>query len=189
MATHSSILGRTGCSLLHTGFLSLWQSGGYFSLRCSCFSLQWLLLSRTACSRLTSSVVVTVMLTCSAACGISPDQGPNLCSLRWQANSYPLHHQRSPFPFLLCLLSPLHSQASTVMVTSSSTLSFHHDFTHLLYDTEQITSSSCVSISSSDLLCTPPQATVQNLHIFELHTKITHVHRSSDIRYRLYKML
>ena len=55
------------------------------------------------------------------------------------------------------------------MLTSSITLTFHPDFTHLLYDTEQITLSSYVSISSSDLLsfllCTPTRATVQNLHI------------------------
>ena len=61
------------------------------------------------------------------------------------------------------------SQTSTVMLTSSIALSFHPDFTHLLYDTEQITSSSCVSISSSYLLsfllCTSTHATVQNLHI------------------------
>ena len=36
-------------------------------------------------------------LGCSTACGISPDQGLNLCPLHWQADSQPLHHQGSPF--------------------------------------------------------------------------------------------
>ena len=29
-------------------------------------------------------------LSCSAACGVFPDQGSNPCPLRWQADSYPL---------------------------------------------------------------------------------------------------
>ena len=34
---------------------------------------------------------------CSAACGISPEQGLDLFpSLHWQENSCPLHHQGSP---------------------------------------------------------------------------------------------
>ena len=35
-------------------------------------------------------------LSCSAACGIFPDQGSNPCPLHWQADSYPLRHQGSP---------------------------------------------------------------------------------------------
>ena len=35
-------------------------------------------------------------LSCSAACGILPDQGSNLCLLLWQADSLPLDHQGSP---------------------------------------------------------------------------------------------
>ena len=33
---------------------------------------------------------------CSAACGILPDQGSNPCPLHWQADSQPLRHQGSP---------------------------------------------------------------------------------------------
>ena len=40
-------------------------------------------------------VVVAHWLSCSKACGIFSDQGWNLCPLHWQADSYPLHHQRS----------------------------------------------------------------------------------------------
>ena len=35
-------------------------------------------------------------LSCSMACGIFPDQGLNPCSLHWQVDSKPLHHQGSP---------------------------------------------------------------------------------------------
>ena len=41
-------------------------------------------------------VFVAQGLSCSAACGIVPDQGSNLCPLHWQADPYPLYHQRSP---------------------------------------------------------------------------------------------
>ena len=37
---------------------------------------------------------------CSVACGIFPDQGSNPCPLHWQADSQPLHHQRSPTTLL-----------------------------------------------------------------------------------------
>ena len=43
---------------------------------------------------------MTQGLSCSAACGIFPDQGSNPCPLHWQADSQPLCHQGSPpFPF------------------------------------------------------------------------------------------
>ena len=51
-------------------------------------------------SRRAGSVVVAHGLSCSAACGIFPDQGSNPCSLHWQADSQPLCHQGSPHYFL-----------------------------------------------------------------------------------------
>jgi len=42
------------------------------------------------------SVVVAHGLSCSAVCGIFPDQGLNLCLLHWQAESLPLSHQGGP---------------------------------------------------------------------------------------------
>ena len=39
------------------------------------------------------SVVVAHRLSCSATCGIFPDQGSNPCPLHWQADSQPLCHQ------------------------------------------------------------------------------------------------
>ncbi|KAJ8783633.1 hypothetical protein J1605_008676 [Eschrichtius robustus] len=51
-------------------------------------------------SRHAGSVVVAHGPSCSAACGIFPDQGSNPCPLHWQADSPPLRHQGSPN--LLC---------------------------------------------------------------------------------------
>ena len=45
------------------------------------------------------SVVVAHGPSCSAACGIFPDQGSNPCPLQWQADSQPLRHQGSPILF------------------------------------------------------------------------------------------
>ena len=42
------------------------------------------------------SVVVFQGLSCSAACGIFLEQGPNPCPLHWQADSLPVSHQGSP---------------------------------------------------------------------------------------------
>ena len=54
------------------------------------------LLLRSTGSRRAGSVVVAHGPSCSAACGIFPDQGSNPCPLRWQADSQPLRHQGSP---------------------------------------------------------------------------------------------
>ena len=51
-------------------------------------------------SRTWASEVVALRLSCSAAFGIFLDQGLNLCPLHWQADSYPLYHQGSPFVFV-----------------------------------------------------------------------------------------
>ena len=40
------------------------------------------------------------LLSCSAACGILPDQGSNPCLLHWQADSLPLSHEGSPCSWL-----------------------------------------------------------------------------------------
>ena len=54
------------------------------------------LLLRSTGSRRAGSVVVVHGPSCSAARGIFPDQGSNLCPLRWQADSQPLRPQGSP---------------------------------------------------------------------------------------------
>ena len=72
-------------------------SGGHSSSRCAGLSLSRPLLLRSTGSRCAGSAIVAHGLSCSAACGIFPDQGSNPCPLHWQADSQPLHHQGSPF--------------------------------------------------------------------------------------------
>ena len=75
-------------------------SGGHSSLQCVGLSLSWPLLLQSTGSRRAGSVVAAHGPSCSAACGIFPDQGSNPCPLHWQADSQPLHHQGSPrLPF------------------------------------------------------------------------------------------
>ena len=71
-------------------------SRGHSSSRCTGLSLSQPLLLQSTGSRRTGSVVVAHGPSCSAACGIFPDQDSNLCPLHWQADSQPLRHQGSP---------------------------------------------------------------------------------------------
>ena len=71
-------------------------SGGHSSSRCTGLSLSWPLLLRSTGSRRAGSVIVAHGPSCSAACGIFPNQGSNPCPLHWQADSQPLCHQGSP---------------------------------------------------------------------------------------------
>ena len=71
-------------------------SGGHSSSRCVGLSLSRPLLLRSTGSRRVGSVVVAHGPSCSAACGIFPDQGSNPCPLHWQADSQPVRHQGSP---------------------------------------------------------------------------------------------
>ena len=83
-------------------FVSVWglslvvASRGHSSSRCAGLSLSRPLLLQSTGSRRAGSVVVVHGLSCSAACGIFPDQGSNPCALHWQADSQPLRHQGSP---------------------------------------------------------------------------------------------
>ena len=69
---------------------------GHSSSGCAGLSLWRPLLLQSTGSRRTGSVVVAHGLSCSATCGIFPDQGSNPCPLHWQADSQPLRHQGSP---------------------------------------------------------------------------------------------
>ena len=71
--------------------------GGHSSSRCADLSLSRPLLLRSTGSRRSGSVVVAHGPSCSAARGIFPDQGLNLCPLHWQTDSQPLRHQGSPY--------------------------------------------------------------------------------------------
>ena len=74
-------------------------SGGHSSLRCAGLSLSRPLWLWSTGSRRAGSVVVAHGPSCSAACGIFPDQGSNPCLLHWQADSQPPRHQGSPVLF------------------------------------------------------------------------------------------
>ena len=82
-------------------------SGGHSSSRCAGLSPSRPLLLRSTGSRCAGSVIVAQGPSCSAACGIFPDQGSNPCPLHWQADSQTLHHQGSPrmftFYVIFCL--------------------------------------------------------------------------------------
>ena len=82
-------------------------SRGHSSSRCVGLSLSRPLLLWSTGSRHAGSVVVAHGPSCSAACGILPDQGSNPCPLHWQADSQPLRHQRSPSLNLLIAYSYL----------------------------------------------------------------------------------
>ena len=71
-------------------------SGGHSSSRCAGLSLSQPLSLRSTSSRRAGSVIVVHGPSCSAACGIFPDQGSNPCPLHWQADSQPLCHHGSP---------------------------------------------------------------------------------------------
>ena len=71
-------------------------SGDHSSSRCAGLSLSRPLFLRSTGSRRAGSVIVAHWPSCSAACGIFPDQGSNPCPLHWQADSQPLRHQGSP---------------------------------------------------------------------------------------------
>ena len=76
-------------------------SGGHSSSRCAGLSLSRPLLLWSTGSRRAGSVIVAHGPSCSAACGIFPDQGSNPCPLHWQADSQPLRHQGSPINFFM----------------------------------------------------------------------------------------
>ena len=72
------------------------RCGDRSSSRCAGLSLSRPLPSRGTGSRRAGSVAVAHGPSCSAACGIFPDQGSDPCPLHWQADSQPPRHQGSP---------------------------------------------------------------------------------------------
>ena len=78
------------------GLFLVAASGGHSSSRCAGLSPSRPLLLRSTGSRRAGSVVVAHGPSCSAACGLFPDQSSNTCPLHQQADSQPLCHQGSP---------------------------------------------------------------------------------------------
>ena len=95
------IFGCVGSLLLHAGPSLVAASKGHSPLWCTGFSLWWPLPLGARALGARASVVVAHGLSCSAACGILPDQGSNPCPLHWQADSQPLSHQRSPLTWTI----------------------------------------------------------------------------------------
>ena len=93
-------------------------SGGHSSSRCADLSLSRRLLLRSTGSRRAGSVVVAHGLSCSAVCGIFPDQGSNPCPLHWQADSQPLRHLGSPKSIFL--KKTLKASASSLFIDNCS---------------------------------------------------------------------
>ena len=89
------ISGCVGSSFLCKGFLQLRRAGVTLHRGARASHYRGLSLRSTG-SRRAGSVVVAHGLSCSAACGIFPDQGSNPCPLHRQADSQPLRHQGSP---------------------------------------------------------------------------------------------
>ena len=83
-------------------------SGDHSSSRCAGLSLSQPLLLRSTGSKRAGSVIVAHRPSCSAACGIFPDQGSNPCPLHWQADSQPLRHQGSLCSFVFISWVLLH---------------------------------------------------------------------------------
>ena len=107
------MFGYSGSWLLCAGFLQLQQAGpaldcDAWASHCSGFSYcrAWALSSWASVVvargfQREGLVLVVCGVSCSAACGIFLDQGLNLCSLHWQADSYPLYNQGSPCNFFV----------------------------------------------------------------------------------------
>ena len=90
-------------------------SGGHSSSRRAGLPPSRPLPLRSTGSRRAGSAIVAHGRSCSVACGIFPDQGPNPCPLHWQADSQPLRHQGSPSESF-CLF--VHLTGEDVVLTS-----------------------------------------------------------------------
>ena len=92
-------------------------SGGHSSSRCTGLSLSRPLPLRNTGSRCTGSVTVAHGPSCSAACGILPDQGSNPHPPHWQADSQPLRHQGSPTSHSWCWFDGVSALEKAVFIS------------------------------------------------------------------------
>ena len=92
-------------------------SGGHSSSRCTGLWLSWPLLLWSTGSRRAGSVVVAHGPSCSAVCGIFPDQGSNPCPLHWQADSQPLCHREAPVYLNILVYYYIHNNSDSSHVS------------------------------------------------------------------------
>ena len=113
-----TVLGLSFCA---RAFSSYSKRGPLFnsSSWCTGLSLSRPLLLHSTSSRGAGSVAVAHGPSCSAACGIFPDQGSNPCPLYWQADSQPLRHQGSPVFLFLSLKNYPQEDNSCIIFCSS----------------------------------------------------------------------
>ena len=89
-------------------------SRGHSSSRCAGLSPSRPLRLRSTGSRRAGSVIVAHGPSCSAACGILPDQDSNPCPPHRQADSQPLRHHASPL-FKSLLKGDFHSETHSFL--------------------------------------------------------------------------
>ena len=90
------VFDRTGSSLLRVRFLWLCWAVAALPRRAQLLLLQSTGSSSRGLRALEhSSIVLVLGLSCSAACRIVPDQGPNPCHPHWEVASQPRDHQGS----------------------------------------------------------------------------------------------
>ena len=96
-------------------------SGDHSSSWCAGLSLSRPFPLRSTGSRRAGSAIVAHGHSCSAACGIFPDQGSNRCPLHWQADSQPLRHQGSPLIFTKWVTTKLSNVVAWIHPLTNST--------------------------------------------------------------------
>ena len=107
-------------------------SGGHSPSRCAGLPPSRPPLLRSTGSRRAGPAIVAHGPSCSAACGILPDQGSNPCPPHRQADSQPLRHQGSPTSFFkFALTSCLYHSVSqrsfpNQLVSTSFTFAWGH---------------------------------------------------------------
>ena len=125
------IYGCVGSSFLWEGFLQLWQAGATLHRGARASHHHGLSLWSTG-SRRAGSAVVAHGPSCSAACGIFPEQGSNPCPLHWQADSQPLRHQGSPA--IIFNIEVIHVHCRKFKKTNKPKKEKHHyNPNHFLY--------------------------------------------------------
>ena len=90
------IYGCVGSSFLCEGFLQLRRAGATLHRGARASHCRGLSRCGAQAPDAQAPDAQAHRLSCSAACGIFPDQGSNPCPLHWQADSQPLCHQGSP---------------------------------------------------------------------------------------------